>query len=79
MVEVLQSYSNEELLDNIGLEPDDIAQSGQPFYIGKTTGLSNSISTSMVGSVATAGVGGAKVADEKEDTQKKERENSGTR
>ena len=62
--------SNEELLDNIGLEPDDIAQSGQPFYIGKTTGLSNYISTSMVGSVATAGVGGAKVADEKEDTPK---------
>ena len=62
--------SNEELLDNIGLEPDDIAQSGQPFYIGKTTGLSNYISTSMVGSAATAGVGGAKVADEKEDTPK---------
>ncbi|WP_346687868.1 RHS repeat-associated core domain-containing protein [Megamonas hypermegale] len=62
--------SNGELLDNIGLEPEDIAQSGQPFYIGETTGLSNYISTSMVGSAATAGVGGAKVVAEQEDTPK---------
>ena len=62
--------SNGELLDSIGLEPEDIAQSGQPFYIGKATSLSNYISTSMVGSAATAGVGGAKATAEQEDTPK---------